>query len=126
MRIETIVIDKERNVTLTAMIQDVEGEFRGIKARPAVLIIPGGGYMFCSDREADPVAFPYLKAGFDAFILRYSVGEHSTWPNPLNDYDETMELIRKRAEEWNIITDKTAVIGFSAGGASCRSGGNNV
>lgn len=116
MRIETIVINKERNVTLTAMIQDVEGEFRGIKARPAVLIIPGGGYMFCSDREADPVAFPYLKAGFDAFILRYSVGEHSTWPNPLNDYDETMELIRKRAEEWNIITDKTAVIGFSAGG----------
>ncbi len=93
MHQEIITLSQERNVTLTAMIQDVGGEFRGVSQRPAVLVIPGGGYQFCSDREADPVAFPYLKAGYQAFILRYSVGEDAAWPRPLEDYEEAMEYI---------------------------------
>ena len=64
----------------------------------------------------DPIAFPYLKAGYQAFILRYSVGKDSVWPNPMNDYEEAMELIREKSEEWHVLTDKIAVIGFSAGG----------
>ena len=42
-------------------------------------------------------------------------------PNPLEDYEQAMELIRSRAEEWNLYPDKVAVIGFSAGGhlAAC-------
>lgn len=90
MDVEKIVLNGERNVTLTAYTQPVEGEFNHISKRPAVLILPGGGYSMCSDREADPVAFPYLEAGYQAFILRYSVGEDSVWPNPLDDYEQAM------------------------------------
>ncbi len=116
MHYEKIILNEERNVSLTVMTQDVGGEFRALKARPAVLILPGGGYMFCSDREADPIAMPYLKAGFQAFILRYSTGEHFRWPLPLEDYEQAMALIRTRAEDWHVIPDQIAVIGFSAGG----------
>ena len=116
MHQEIITLSEERNVTLTAMIQDVGGEFRGITARPAVLVIPGGGYLFCSDREADPVALAYMKAGYHAFILRYSVGEYSEWPQPLEDYEQAMECILKNADKWHVIKDKIAAIGFSAGG----------
>jgi len=116
MHQEIITLSQERNVTLTAMIQDVGGEFRGVSQRPAVLVIPGGGYQFCSDREADPVAFPYLKAGYQAFILRYSVGEDAAWPRPLEDYEEAMEYILENADRWHVMPDKIAVIGFSAGG----------
>ena len=116
MQLETIILNEDRNVTLTAMTQDVGGEFRGVTARPGVLVLPGGGYMFCSDREAEPVALPYLAAGFQAFVLRYSTGEHSAWPNPLEDYEQAMALIRENAEELNVIPDQIAVIGFSAGG----------
>ena len=116
MRCETIVLHKERNVTLTAYIQDVGGEYRYVTARPAIMVIPGGGYQFCSDREADPVAMSYLAAGYDVFILRYSVEADSVWPTPLNDYDDAMEYILSRADEWSIIKDRIAVIGFSAGG----------
>ena len=116
MRSETIVLNKERNVTLTAYLQDVEGEFRNIPRRPAMLVLPGGGYSMCSDREADPVAWPYLKAGFQVFILRYSVMQDAVWPNPLKDYEQAMALIRSRQEEWKLYPDKVAVIGFSAGG----------
>ena len=116
MQYERIILNKRRNVTLTAMLQGVGGEFRGIEARPAVLVIPGGGYMFCSDREADPVALAYLKAGYHAFILRYSVGADAVWPRPLEDYEEAISLIDAHAEDWHVHTDKIAVVGFSAGG----------
>ena len=35
------------------------------KPYPAVLVLPGGGYDYCSDREADPVAlrFIYMNRG---------------------------------------------------------------
>lgn len=116
MRVEKIVLNEDRNVTLTAYLQEVGGAFRYVTRRPAVLILPGGGYQYCSDREADPVAMPYLKAGYQAFILRYSVNTFSAWPNPLEDYEQAMELIRSKEEEWSLYGDKIAVIGFSAGG----------
>ena len=116
MRYEIITLNEQKHVSLTAMVQDVGGEFRGIDARPAVLVIPGGGYRFCSDREADPIAAAYLKAGYHAFILRYSVGEDAVWPQPLEDYEQAMAFIDAHAEDWHVLTDKIAVVGFSAGG----------
>ena len=116
MRTEFINFNEARHVNLTAYIQDVEGEFRNINRRPAILILPGGGYRFCSDREADPVAMPYLKAGYQVFILRYSVSADAEWPNPLNDYEQAMETIIEKSEEWHVYTDKIAIVGFSAGG----------
>lgn len=116
MRIEYLVLNAGRNVTLTAYLLDVGGEFGNIPKRPAVLVLPGGGYAMCSEREADPVALAYLEAGFQTFVLRYSVGEGVVWPMPLEDYERAMELLRARAEEWNLYPDKIAVAGFSAGG----------
>ena len=127
METRTIVLNKARNVTLTAYLQPVDGSFDFIGRRPAVLILPGGGYQHCSEREADPVAFAYLKAGYQAFILRYSVATDSTWPNPLNDCDQALALIRGNADKWGLYPDKVAVAGFSAGGhlaaASATMGG---
>ena len=116
MNTEWITLSAERSVTLTAYLQSVGGEFRNIARRPAVLVLPGGDYQFCSDREADPVALPYLAAGFQVFILRYSVRKDAAWPQPLKDYDKAMALIRANAQKWAVAPDKIAVIGFSAGG----------
>ncbi len=116
MRTEVITLNQERKVTLTSCLQGVGGEFPNISKRPAVLVLPGGGYSMCSDRETDPVALAYLQAGYQAFILRYSVGPHAVWPTPLNDYEQAMELIQGNADAWNLYPDKIAVVGFSAGG----------
>ena len=121
MKKDFIILNEERNVSLTCYLEETGGEFREVSRRPAVLILPGGGYHFCSDREADPVAWPYLRAGYHAFILRYSLNEQALWPNPLEDYEQAMGLIRARADEWRVAADRIAVIGFSAGGhlAAC-------
>ena len=118
MKQEIIALNPERDVTLTAYIQGVEGEFQFAK-RPAILVLPGGGYAMCSDREADPVAMAYLKAGYQAFILRYSTGKNKTWPNPLEDYEQAMTLIEERAEEWHLDSSRIAAVGFYAGGHLC-------
>ncbi len=121
MRQEQFTLNAKRDVTLTGYLLDVGGEFSYVPKRPAILVLPGGGYQFCSDREADPVALAYLEAGYHAFVLRYSVREDAVWPNPLEDYEQAMTFIRERAEKWHIYSDKIAVIGFSAGGhlAAC-------
>ena len=118
MKQEIINLNPGRNVTLTAYIQEVGGEYQFAK-RPAILVLPGGGYAMCSDREADPVALAYMKAGYQAFILRYSTGKNKTWPNPLEDYEQAMALIQERAEEWLLDSSRVAAVGFSAGGHLC-------
>lgn len=84
--------------------------------RKAMLVIPGGGYSFCSDREGEPIALKYLANGFNAFVLYYSLKEHAKFPQPLIDASKAMKLIKDNAEEFNIDPDFVYAVGFSAGG----------
>lgn len=85
------------------------------RKRPAVLIFPGGGYAFTSPREAEPVAIKFVNAGFNAFILDYSVAP-TRYPAQLLEASAALSLIRQKSDEWNTVSDKIAVCGFSAGG----------
>lgn len=84
------------------------------KRRPAILVIPGGGYETVSAREGEPVAIKFLAEGFTAFLLEYSV--KAAYPVPLVEAAMAMAYIREKAEEYVLYPDKVAAIGFSAGG----------
>ena len=84
--------------------------------RPAMIVCPGGGYGMVSQREAEPVAKHYFAAGYNTFILWYSVGEMAKDFLPLRQLASTIAHVRNHAEEWYTIKDKIAVSGFSAGG----------
>lgn len=86
------------------------------KCRPAVLVCPGGGYVYCADSEAEPVALAYANKGFHAFILRYSTGYQASGFLPLQQASWAIGLMRQHAQEWNIDPNKIIVCGFSAGG----------
>ncbi|MBN1623438.1 MAG: alpha/beta hydrolase [Clostridia bacterium] len=113
---EKVVMDSKRNTSLTCYLLDGSTEFPNVGKRPAILILPGGGYRMCSDREAEPVAMAYLNEGFHAFVLRYTVGPESAWPVPLEDAEKAMEYIKEKSNQWMVDKEKIAVIGFSAGG----------
>lgn len=115
MNIKTIELSN-KDVALTIYIQHPSNEMKEMKKKPGILILPGGGYEFCSDREGEPIALAYMKAGFNAFVLHYSLKENAKFPRPLDDAEEALALIRKNADEWYVFEDKIVCIGFSAGG----------
>ena len=86
------------------------------KNRPAIVVCPGGGYAYCSPREAEPIALRYAARGCHAFILRYSVGWDAADFAPLKEVSWVIGLIREHADEWHVDPGKIATCGFSAGG----------
>ena len=102
--------------TLEGYILDCELTLGEEKNRPAVIVCPGGGYVYCSPREAEPVALRYCAKGFHAFILRYSVGKDAAGFAPLKELDWVIGYVRENAAQWHIDPNKIAVCGFSAGG----------
>ncbi len=85
------------------------------RRRPCVLILPGGAYRFCSEREMEPIALNFLPAGYQVFVLDYSVAPHH-YPVQLQEVAGAMELIHANAVTWNCDVSRITVIGFSAGG----------
>jgi predicted esterase len=115
MIVERISLDGDPEVVLTAYVQEPSEEMNYTQKKPALLIFPGGGYLFVSDREAEVVALQYLKEGYQCFVLKYSLGEKSVFPRPLHDAEAALSLIREHAEKWHLDPQKVAIIGFSAG-----------
>ncbi len=123
MRIFTEYFSEDKSVSLTAYLLDKSPEMGNVDTRPAVLVIPGGGYGMCSDREAEPVAMLYALEGYHTFVLRYTVGRREAgnykFEQPFADGERAMKYIRDNAEKLGVIPDKIAAIGFSAGGHLC-------
>ncbi len=116
MKKDVITLSEERNVNLTLYLLEDSPEYQQGVIRPLILICPGGGYCFLSDREADPIALRYLAAGFHAAVLRYGINEHAVFPGPLKDIAGAMALIRDKADAWCVDPSAIYVCGFSAGG----------
>ena len=104
--------------TLSCYIPQLRETTLFCRQRPAVLILPGGGYCNTSAREAEPVAMRFVAKGYCAFILYYSCAPHR-FPTALREATMAMRYIRENAEKWNIGKNKIAAIGFSAGGHLC-------
>lgn len=87
----------------------------GRHKKTAMIICPGGGYEFCSDREAEPVAVRFLSVGIQCFVLRYSVVKKQ-FPTALLELASAVAYVRENAEKYDIDPDKIGICGFSAGG----------
>lgn len=103
---------------LQCYIQRTSWELGIHRARPAVVILPGGGYASLAEREGEPLVFPFMKAGYQAFVLTYSYAP-LRFPTSLRETAMAMRYIRENAMALEIDPDKVAVIGFSAGGHLC-------
>lgn len=108
--------------SLTVYLRDAAQAMPNALRRPVVVVVPGGGYNHVSAREADPVALQFSTAGYHTAILTYRVGEGARHYQPLRQLNAAIGLLRSRAEAWNLLPEKIAVCGFSAGGHLALSG----
>jgi acetyl esterase/lipase len=88
---------------------------------PAVIICPGGGYArLAIDHEGMDVARWFSSIGVAGFVLKYRLPSDTIMKQksigPLQDIQEAIRIVRRRAIEWGINPGEIGVAGFSAGG----------
>ena len=109
---ERVYLSDNNNVYLNTYI--IDDPIEQNRKKPVVVICPGGGYEFCSPREAEPIALAFNAAGYHAVVLYYSLKQ--LFPASLKDLSDAVCLVRDNSEQWRIDKDKVIVCGFSAGG----------
>lgn len=123
--------EDRKNVTLTTYLLDSSPKNPAWDSRPGVLICPGGAYLYCSQREAEPIAMAFAAMGYHAFVLNYSVyadegGDMNPnrefivkpdriHPTPVREVGLAMKYLTEHAAEWHLDAERIAVCGFSAG-----------
>ena len=107
--------------TLEIYLNEYNEELPLCNARPAMLVIPGGAYEWCSNREGEPVALRYMAEGFNCFVLKYATKQK--YPTPHNEVAIAINYINKHCKKFNLIKNCVSLVGFSAGGHLCASYG---
>lgn len=110
----TVPGQQESPAVLTAYLLDAISTAPD-RQRPAVIVVPGGGYWNRSDREKEPIAMQFLAMGCHAMILDYSVAPHR-FPVSLQELALAVATVREHAQEWHVNPNGILVCGFSAGG----------
>jgi acetyl esterase/lipase len=83
----------------------------------SVIIAPGGGYRNLSmDHEGREVATWFNRMGVTAYVLQYRLGPRYHHPIELGDAQRAIRLVRSRAAQLGIVSDRIGMMGFSAGG----------
>jgi|GEM_PF-344818 len=87
----------------------------------AVVICPGGGFreLVFGAEGVEPAKY-FNKLGVAAFVLKYRLFRETnsvyTSENAHEDGLRAMRLVRSRAGEWGIDTNRIGMVGYSAGG----------
>jgi len=85
----------------------------------AVVICPGGGYMMLAYKhEGIDLAKWFNEQGVTAFLLKYRVPRRQDqihW-EPMQDVQRAIRIVRSKADQYKIDSERIGVLGFSAGG----------
>lgn len=104
------------NPTITPYLPE-----KGTATGTAIVIFPGGGYSGLSMvNEGSSIAQAFNKLGVTAFVVTYRLPSDDIMIDktigPLQDAQQAVLTVRRRAAEWGLNPGKIGIIGFSAGG----------
>jgi len=104
-------------VSVTFYQPAANADFHTSVRRPLVIILPGGGYEFRSDRENEIVAMQYLAQGFAVAVVAYRLRDQPpVLPTALYQLGHVVADFHRRAAFYGIAADHILLVGFSAGG----------
>lgn len=84
---------------------------------PVVIICPGGGFTFHSEREEEPIALRFNSYGMHAVVLEYQlIEDRPVYPSALQELAKTIDWITKQPASRHVDKSKIILVGFSAGG----------
>ncbi|VDG20123.1 esterase [Lactobacillus paraplantarum] [Lactiplantibacillus mudanjiangensis] len=119
MQIEVATIaGRSGSFKVTAYWLDQIADFKATVDYPVVIICPGGGFAYHSERETTPIVLRFLAAGMHAIVLPYQVitADKTVYPTAIQQIAETLNWITKQAEQHHVDCQRLIFAGFSAGG----------
>ena len=114
--------ETDPKATLLSYLHEEDPETK-LPTRGAVIVCPGGAYEVLCPREGEPVAMSFFAAGFQAFVLHYSLGMLTDAYAPAKQAAAAIRLVREHAKDWNLDPHRVFIAGFSAGGHVAGSAG---
>lgn len=121
---DSVPIDIDSGLLRFFFINELEAEVpylvafpaAGATRAPALLLLPGGGYSFRSERlDGLTIAAWFAERGIASFVLNYRVDPYR-YPVPLRDAERAMRWLRAHAAALGIDPGRVGVLGSSAGG----------
>lgn len=82
---------------------------------PAVIIIHGGGWHSGNKTMEQPIAFYLAEKGYITANIQYRLAAEKLYPAAVYDIKAAVRWLRANALQYNIDTNKIAVLGCSAG-----------
>ncbi|KRO00360.1 alpha/beta hydrolase [Companilactobacillus kimchiensis] len=84
---------------------------------PIVIICPGGGFTFHSQREEEPIALRFNSFGMHVVVLEYKlIDDTPVFPTALQEMAKTIDWINQQPASRHIDKKRIILAGFSAGG----------
>ena len=103
-----------------SLLLDVHRSTARGAARPAAILIHGGGMWTGSRADMDHPARELARAGYVAFSVDYRLVDASTgrhrWPVQLDDVQRAVRWVRAHAAEYEVDPERIGAYGWSAGG----------
>lgn len=105
---KTIVINETARLDLYILESTTE--------KPFVLVLPGGGYIFTSEREGEAIALAFNGEGMSAGVLWYTTQDKvkKVYKSALHETAMALDYVKANSDAWSL--SKIGVCGFSAGG----------
>jgi len=114
---------------VTYYLHEPSAEIKPSQKYPVMIVLPGGGYIWTSDREAEPIASEFYTKNYHAVVLKYSTegkrayekdslpkDPSSVFPQPLTELVRVIARLKDNEATWYIDIDNINLLGFSAGG----------
>lgn len=89
-----------------------------VEVKGAVMVCPGGAFMFRSGNEGAPVAERLAELGYQSFVVNYRVRPYTMEEGSL-DLARAIRYVRSHASDYGVAPEDIASVGFSAGGILC-------
>ena len=122
MQVFTFDLNEEKTSRLIVTVANVRPYFQ---ITPALIHVPGGGFMFCSESDTNALGSRLIGKGCGVIsTYLYPVGRDCRFPQVVTDLMRCIKIMRQHAEEWGIDPTKIIISGNSAGAFICMTTGN--
>ncbi|MDR9415408.1 MAG: alpha/beta hydrolase [Gracilimonas sp.] len=91
-------------------------QLREENTRPTVLLIHGGGWISGNKSLLHPLAKEIADHGFAAIAIEYRLSLEAQYPAAVQDIKTAIKWIKDHAHDFNIDSERIAILGTSAGG----------